>query len=129
MRSPPGWRSSRPWAPQDATRSDVGRGSARWTNSRCRQSYGVTKSCICGSTESTGAGKDMCGFTGFLQRSDVVAANAMASVVTTMSDTLRYRGPDDAGAWTDAAAGIALGHRRLSIIDLSPEGHQPMVSP
>jgi asparagine synthase (glutamine-hydrolysing) len=70
----------------------------------------------------------MCGFTGFLQRSAIVSAEAMPDTVTRMADAIRYRGPDDSGAWTDAAAGIALGHRRLSIIDLSPEGHQPMVS-
>jgi len=45
-----------------------------------------------------------------------------------MTDTLVHRGPDDQGAWVDAQAGIALGHRRLSIIDLSPAGHQPMWS-
>jgi asparagine synthase (glutamine-hydrolysing) len=39
-----------------------------------------------------------------------------------------HRGPDDAGVWSDAEAGVALGHRRLSIIDLSPLGHQPMLS-
>jgi asparagine synthase (glutamine-hydrolysing) len=70
----------------------------------------------------------MCGFAGFLQRSRVIAADAMADTVRRMADTLRYRGPDDAGTWTDPPAGIALGHRRLSIIDLSPEGHQPMIS-
>ncbi len=41
-----------------------------------------------------------------------------------MADSLRHRGPDDAGVWTDGAVG--LGHRRLSIIDLSPNGHNPM---
>ena len=71
----------------------------------------------------------MCGFAGFLQTSSIVRHEAMGPVVTAMSDTLRNRGPDDSGAWTDPAAGIALGHRRLSIIDLSPEGHQPMISP
>lgn len=45
-----------------------------------------------------------------------------------MVDTLLHRGPDDAGVWADVNAGIALAHRRLSILDLSPAGHQPMVS-
>ena len=71
----------------------------------------------------------MCGFAGFLQSTQVVSADAMSAVVRRMADTLHHRGPDDSGAWADAPAGIALGHRRLSIIDLSPEGHQPMVSP
>lgn len=39
-----------------------------------------------------------------------------------------HRGPDDAGVWVDAQAGVALAHRRLAIVDLSPTGHQPMVS-
>lgn len=45
-----------------------------------------------------------------------------------MRDRLVHRGPDDAGLWLDGAAGIALAHRRLSILDLSPNGHQPMMS-
>jgi asparagine synthase (glutamine-hydrolysing) len=45
-----------------------------------------------------------------------------------MSDRLVHRGPDAGATWEDSAAGIALGHRRLSIIDLSPAGAQPMVS-
>ena len=52
----------------------------------------------------------------------------MSAVAERMAATLSHRGPDDSGSWADAAAGIALGHRRLSIIDLSPEGHQPMQS-
>jgi asparagine synthase (glutamine-hydrolysing) len=45
-----------------------------------------------------------------------------------MTDAVRHRGPDDAGQWIDAAAGVALGHRRLSVLDLSPAGSQPMKS-
>jgi asparagine synthase (glutamine-hydrolysing) len=45
-----------------------------------------------------------------------------------MADALRHRGPDDHGVWVDAEAGVALSHRRLSILDLSAEGHQPMFS-
>ncbi len=49
-------------------------------------------------------------------------------VVSEMALAIKHRGPDDAGAWADEEAGIALGHRRLSIIDLSAAGHQPMHS-
>lgn len=42
---------------------------------------------------------------------------------------LSHRGPDDSGIWTDERAGLVLGHTRLSILDLSPAGHQPMVTP
>jgi asparagine synthase (glutamine-hydrolysing) len=45
-----------------------------------------------------------------------------------MAATLVHRGPDDAGVWVDTEAGLALGHQRLSILDLSPAGHQPMLS-
>jgi asparagine synthase (glutamine-hydrolysing) len=45
-----------------------------------------------------------------------------------MNAALRHRGPDDSGIWSDPAAGVAFGHRRLSIVDLSPQGHQPMLS-
>ena len=46
-----------------------------------------------------------------------------------MIRTLPHRGPDDEGVWVDVEARVAFGHRRLSIVDLSPAGHQPMVSP
>lgn len=69
----------------------------------------------------------MCGLTGFLQPAGFDAASAAAQVMA-MADRIRHRGPDDSGAWTDAEAGIALGHRRLSILDLSAAGHQPMLS-
>ena len=45
-----------------------------------------------------------------------------------MRDTMAHRGPDDAGSWTSADGTVGLGHRRLSIIDLSPAGHQPMTN-
>lgn len=49
-------------------------------------------------------------------------------MVSRMADAIAHRGPDDAGVWVDAAAGLALGHRRLAILELSPAGHQPMRS-
>jgi asparagine synthase (glutamine-hydrolysing) len=69
----------------------------------------------------------MCGFTGFLADSQFDRAR-LAPTAQAMADAIRHRGPDDSGVWTDVQAGIALGHRRLSIIDLSPAGHQPMAS-
>ena len=45
-----------------------------------------------------------------------------------MTSTLSHRGPDDEGLWQDESAGVGLGNRRLAVIDLSAEGHQPMVS-
>ena len=45
-----------------------------------------------------------------------------------MAAALEHRGPDDSGLWVDAADGVALGHRRLSVVGLGPTGHQPMVS-
>ncbi len=69
----------------------------------------------------------MCGITGFLDPTPLLPDEIRARV-TAMADTLAHRGPDDWGAWIDPEAGIALGHRRLSILDLSELGHQPMVS-
>ena len=69
----------------------------------------------------------MCGITGFLTASSQNHLEMMLTVVR-MADQLTHRGPDDSGAWVDCRAGIAFGHRRLSILDLSPDGHQPMHS-
>jgi asparagine synthase (glutamine-hydrolysing) len=71
----------------------------------------------------------MCGITGFLSATPGTSGSANpTAVLDAMTDALAHRGPDDRGTWTDADAGIALGHRRLSIIDLSADGHQPMFS-
>src|SRR5690242_7216982 len=68
----------------------------------------------------------MCGIAGFWAgRTD---PQDLLPDVRRMSRTLPHRGPDSDGHWTDPQHGIALGHRRLAIVDLSPEGHQPMVS-
>jgi asparagine synthase (glutamine-hydrolysing) len=67
----------------------------------------------------------MCGITGILARPEV---KSLEYSVGRMTDALYHRGPDDTGIWVERAAGIALGHRRLSILDLSTAGHQPMVS-
>ena len=70
----------------------------------------------------------MCGISGFWNTSIEVSADKLQELAQQMSDTLLHRGPDSGGIWVDEAAGIALGHRRLAIVDLSPEGHQPMLS-
>ncbi len=68
----------------------------------------------------------MCGITGFFQRHGLPADAGVT--VERMAAQIVHRGPDDCGVWLDASAGMALGHRRLSILDLSPQGHQPMLS-
>ncbi|PIQ90249.1 MAG: asparagine synthase (glutamine-hydrolyzing) [Candidatus Omnitrophica bacterium CG11_big_fil_rev_8_21_14_0_20_41_12] len=70
----------------------------------------------------------MCGITGFLDKTSCKKNSQLTEIIVGMSDTLRHRGPDDQGAWVDENCGIALGHRRLSIIDVSVAGHQPMQS-
>ena len=70
----------------------------------------------------------MCGISGLLDTSRRCGTQELRDRVLEMVNTLRLRGPDDVGTWADAEVGVALGHRRLSIVDLSPEGHQPMRS-
>jgi asparagine synthase (glutamine-hydrolysing) len=67
----------------------------------------------------------MCGITGIFGGE---VNRSLEDVVRAMTASLVHRGPDDDGVWLNAEADIALGHRRLSILDLSPEGHQPMMS-
>lgn len=64
----------------------------------------------------------MCGLTGWL------GGGGGDVALCRMTDALIHRGPDDAGMWLDAESQVGLGHRRLAIVDLSPAGHQPMVS-
>ena len=66
----------------------------------------------------------MCGVTGYWgpKAPDSILVERMAHLI-------KSRGPDDAGVWTASDTGLALAHRRLSILDLSPAGHQPMCSP
>jgi len=66
----------------------------------------------------------VCGITGFIGGSTFES-----TVAERMARQIKSRGPDDAGVWADNKASIALAHRRLSILDLSPAGHQPMSSP
>ncbi len=70
----------------------------------------------------------MCGITGFLETTPRRGTDALEPVITRMADTLRHRGPDDGGSWTRGESGIALGFRRLAILDLSRDGRQPMTS-
>ena len=67
----------------------------------------------------------MCGFAGFLSPQ---VAQWGEPVLQRMANSIARRGPDDSGYWLDGNEGIALGHRRLAIVDLSPAGHQPMPS-
>ena len=69
----------------------------------------------------------MCGITGIVGAYGLGAEYLNASV-SSMTDVLDYRGPDDHGVCIDERAGLAFGHRRLSILDLSVHGHQPMQS-
>jgi asparagine synthase (glutamine-hydrolysing) len=68
----------------------------------------------------------MCGLTGLI--APETTSEELSSQVRRMCDALVHRGPDDEGEWIDAEAGVALGFRRLAILDLSPAGHQPMAS-
>jgi asparagine synthase (glutamine-hydrolysing) len=65
----------------------------------------------------------MCGFAGLLGPTENSDAD-----LRRMAAALHHRGPDDSGIWCDAEAGIGLGHTRLSVLELSPAGHQPMLS-
>ena len=70
----------------------------------------------------------MCGVAGFIDLKRETTRADLESLARRMAATLRHRGPDDSGVWVDEQAGVAFGHQRLSIIDLSAAGRQPMPS-
>lgn len=70
----------------------------------------------------------MCGFAGIMTTASL-RREALEAVADTMSARIAHRGPDDTGCWAEPSAGLAFGFRRLAIIDLSAQGHQPMRSP
>lgn len=70
----------------------------------------------------------MCGIAGFWDTAQRMTTDGLSNLVQRMADTVTHRGPNDGGVWVDGQVGLALGHRRLAIVDLSPEGHQPMLS-
>jgi asparagine synthase (glutamine-hydrolysing) len=65
----------------------------------------------------------MCGIAGILG-----PGASRPSTIEAMTAALIHRGPDDVGIWSDEEANLVFGHRRLAVVDLSPQGHQPMVS-
>ena len=71
----------------------------------------------------------MCGFVGFIiNEKEKFTQTELLSKIRHMASTLIHRGPDDSGAWVDIDFGLAFGHQRLAIQDLTNAGHQPMVS-
>ncbi len=70
----------------------------------------------------------MCGINGLIRLEKDLNTQELEALSTRMSDSIAHRGPDDQGHWADPETGLVLSQRRLAIIDLSPEGHQPMIS-
>ena len=70
----------------------------------------------------------MCGIVGIICGSSSLAIAELSTVIRTMTDVMRHRGPESSGYWVACDKAVALGHRRLAIVDLSPAGHQPMAS-
>ncbi|NQV25890.1 MAG: asparagine synthase (glutamine-hydrolyzing) [Rhodopirellula sp.] len=71
----------------------------------------------------------MCGFAGFLEFAPARSHAESTRLIDQMTNRLTHRGPDDHGRWLNEPGTVALGHRRLSILDTSQHGHQPMTSP
>lgn len=68
----------------------------------------------------------MCGIAGLIDKHGKHSPDALRAIMARMTDAIAHRGPDDAGTWISADGRVALGHRRLSVIDVSSAGHQPM---
>jgi asparagine synthase (glutamine-hydrolysing) len=75
-----------------------------------------------------GGNDSMCGVAGVLGAGGGARCTELSAVAEAMADALAHRGPDDRGTWVDPGAVVTLAHTRLSILDLSPLGHQPMIS-
>jgi len=71
----------------------------------------------------------MCGLAGFFSPEGIICGREAQRILANMQVRIAHRGSDASGQWIDAAHGIALGHQRLSIIDVSDNGNQPMTSP
>ncbi|MDA0282842.1 MAG: asparagine synthase (glutamine-hydrolyzing), partial [Planctomycetota bacterium] len=71
----------------------------------------------------------MCGFAGFVEPTPARSRDASERLIRQMADRLTHRGPDDSGCWLNESGTVALGHRRLAVLDTSLHGHQPMTSP
>jgi asparagine synthase (glutamine-hydrolysing) len=69
----------------------------------------------------------MCGIAGFWKKTGE-SRDALCGQISSMSEAVHHRGPDDGGTWVDEQSGIALANRRLAILDLSASGHQPFFS-
>ncbi len=69
----------------------------------------------------------MCGIAGLIDKHGKLSPDALRATVARMTDAIAHRGPDDAGVWLSGNGRVALGHRRLSVIDVSSAGHQPML--
>ena len=70
----------------------------------------------------------MCGITGFIDWDNIDSRDSSASILEKMNNSLMHRGPDSSGIWFDSSQKVFLGHTRLSILDLTDQGHQPMIS-
>jgi asparagine synthase (glutamine-hydrolysing) len=71
----------------------------------------------------------MCGFVGFMAGQSAFAGGRAGALAAAMADRIDHRGPDHSAQWLDPESGVALAHKRLAIVDLSPAGDQPMASP